>query len=154
MSTAIEDELATARQELASLQRDYQAQAELLTEESAAASQLRSEVETQSTQVATLTAERDSALGQVTQLQARITELQASQADFDQRVQTEVARIVASTGTTTPAQVTPGTTPTASAAAGESIDQLVTEYTRLVDANQPEEAANFYHQHLAKHFNR
>ncbi len=154
MSTAIEDELATARQELASLQRDYQAQAELLTEESAAASQLRSEVETQSAQVATLTAERDSALGQVTQLQARITELQASQADFDQRVQTEVARIVASTGTTTPAQVTPGTTPTASAAAGESIDQLVTEYTRLVDANQPEEAANFYHQHLAKHFNR
>jgi hypothetical protein len=36
-----------------------------------------------------------------------VTELQTAQADFDTRVQTEVARVVASTGTTLPARVTP-----------------------------------------------
>ena len=42
-----------------------------------------------------------------TALQTRVTELQTAQADFDTRVQTEVARVVASTGTTLPARVTP-----------------------------------------------
>jgi hypothetical protein len=40
-------------------------------------------------------------------MQTRITELQASQSDFDRKMQLEVARVVASTGTTMPVQVTP-----------------------------------------------
>mgnify|MGYP000963286697 CR=1 FL=1 len=43
----------------------------------------------------------------MTGLQKQIADLTASQADFDKRVQTEVARVVASTGTTAPARVTP-----------------------------------------------
>ena len=55
------------------------------------------------TQITNLTTEHDSALEQVKALNARVAELEASQADFD----AEVARVVASTGHTPPAQVTP-----------------------------------------------
>jgi septal ring factor EnvC (AmiA/AmiB activator) len=107
MDTTIEDELAQARTELANLQRDHQAQTELLNEASAAADSLRGEVELLTAEIDTLKAERDTATTESTALRTRVTALQASQADFDTRVQTEVARVVASTGTTLPARVTP-----------------------------------------------
>jgi len=154
MDTTIEDELAQARTDFANLQRDHQAQADLLSEESAAVTSLRGEVETLSAQLDTLTGERDAANGQVTALQTRVTELQASQADFDRKVQTEVARVVASTGTTMPARVTPAGDNQETVTQATSLQDLVAEYTRLVDANKPEEAAAFYHQHLSTHFNR
>ena len=153
MNTTIEDELAQARTQVADLQRDYQAQTELLNEESATANSLRSAVETLSGQLDTLTGEHDKAIEQVATLQSRITELEASQTDFDRRLQLEVARVVASTGTTMPARVTPAGDHQAAAAQATSLQDLVAEYTRLVNANQPEEAAAFYHQHLASHFN-
>ena len=154
MDTTIENELAQVRVDFANLQRDHQAQTELLTEESATVTSLRGEVETLSAQIDTLTGERDSANGQINTLQARVTELQSSQADFDRRVQTEVARVVASTGTTMPARVTPAGDGKAAVTQTTSLQDLVAEYTRLVNASQPEEAAAFYHQHLATHFNR
>jgi signal peptide peptidase SppA len=107
MDTTIEDELAQARTELANLQRDHQAQTELLNEASAAADSLRGEVELLTAEIDTLKAERDTATTESTALRTRVTALQASQAEFDTRVQTEVARVVASTGTTLPARVTP-----------------------------------------------
>ena len=154
MDTTIEDELAQARTQVADLQRDYQAQTDLLNEESATVTSLRGEVETLSAQLETLTGEHDKAIEQVAALHVRITELQASQADFDRRVQTEVARVVASTGTTMPARVTPAGDNQAAVTQATSLQDLVAEYTRLVNANKPEEAAAFYHQHLASHFNR
>ena len=154
MNTTIEDELAQARTQVADLQRDYQAQTELLNEESATANSLRSEVETLSGQLDTLTGEHDKAIEQVATLQSRITELEASQTDFDRRLQLEVARVVASTGTTMPARVTPAGDHQAAAAQATSLQDLVAEYTRLVTAKQPEEAAAFYTEHLASHFNR
>lgn len=107
MDTTIEDELAQARTELANLQRDHRAQTELLNEESAAVTTLRGEVELFAAEIDTLKAERDTVTTEATALRTRVTALQASQADFDARVQTEVARVVASTGTTLPARVTP-----------------------------------------------
>ena len=121
MNTAIEDELAKARADLLALQADHQAQTELLTEESTTATSLRGEVELLAAEIESLRAERDDAktasagliterdhaAAQATTLRTRVTELQASQADFDQRLQLEVARVVASTGTTMPARVTP-----------------------------------------------
>lgn len=154
MDTTIEDELAQARTQVADLQRDYQAQTELLNEESATVTTLRGEVETLSAQLDTLNGERDAANEQVAALQSRITDLEASQADFDRRVQTEVARVVASTGTTMPARVTPAGDNQAAVTQATSLQDLVAEYTRLVNANKPDEAAAFYHQHLATHFNR
>ena len=154
MDTTIEDELAQARTQVADLQRDYQAQTELLNEESATVTTLRGEVETLSAQLDTINGERDAANEQVAALQSRITELEASQADFDRRVQTEVARVVASTGTTMPARVTPAGDNQAAVTQATSLQDLVAEYTRLVNANKPDEAAAFYHQHLATHFNR
>ncbi len=107
MDTTVENELVEARTKVADLQRDHQAQTELLNEASANADSLRGEVELLTAEIDTLKAERDSAMGEATALQSRIATLQASQADFDTRVQTEVARVVASTGTTLPARVTP-----------------------------------------------
>ena len=103
----IEDELAEARTQVVNLQRDHQAQTELLNEASTSVDSLRGEVELLAAENDTLKAERDSAKGESTALQTRVTALQASQADFDKRLQIEVARVVASTGTTMPAKVTP-----------------------------------------------
>jgi len=117
----IEDELAEARTQVANLQRDHQAQTDLLNEASTSVDSLRGEVELLSAEIDTLKAERDDAKSQaanliierdsasarVVTMQSRITGLEASQTDFDRRLQLEVARVVASTGTTMPAQVTP-----------------------------------------------
>jgi septal ring factor EnvC (AmiA/AmiB activator) len=117
----IEDELAEARTQVANLQRDHQAQTELLNEASTNVESLRGEVELLSAEIDTLkaerddsknhatklTTERDAANAQVSTLQTRITGLEASQTDFDRKLQREVARVVASTGTTMPALVTP-----------------------------------------------
>jgi signal peptide peptidase SppA len=105
--TAIEDQLAQALAQVANLQRDFQAQTELLTEATADADSLRGQTAILTAEIDTLKAERDTATGNTTALQTRVTELQTAQADFDTRVQTEVARVVASTGTTLPARVTP-----------------------------------------------
>jgi signal peptide peptidase SppA len=105
--TAIEDQLAQALAKVETLQRDYQAQTELLTEASTTQDSLRGQLALLTAEIDTLKAERDTANGTAAALQARVTELQTAQADFDTRVQTEVARVVASTGTTPPARVTP-----------------------------------------------
>lgn len=118
---SIEDELAEARTEVVNLQRDHQAQTDLLNEASTNVDSLRGEVELLAaeidtlkaerdeakTQAANLITERDAARAQITSMQTRITELEASQTDFDRKLQLEVARVVASTGTTMPAHVTP-----------------------------------------------
>ena len=153
MDTTIEDQLSEARTQLETLTRDHQAQTELLNEASANADSLRGEVELLSAQLDTLTGERDAANEQVSSLQSRITELQASQTDFDRKLQLEVARVVASTGTTLPARVTPAGDQQ-QAPQANSLQELVAQYDRLVSAKQPEEAAAFYQQHLASHFNR
>jgi septal ring factor EnvC (AmiA/AmiB activator) len=121
MNTPIEDELAEARAQFANLERDHQAQSDLLQETSTTVDSLRGEVQLLTAEIDTLKAERDdaknqaanliterdAATAQVTSIQARIYELEASQTNFDRKVQMEVARVVASTGTTTPAAVSP-----------------------------------------------
>lgn len=160
MSDAPEDLLAEARAQVESLQGETQAQAELLTEASQVQEQLRGEVETLSaqaesltSQVEALTTERDGALAQIETLSSRVTELEASQADFDGRVQTEVARIVASTGTNAPARVTPAGDDSA-VPPDATLQDLVARYDRLVSDRKPEEAAAFFEEHLAKHFSK
>jgi signal peptide peptidase SppA len=104
---APEDILAQTKAALEALQRDHQAQTELLNEATSDGDSLRGQLALLTAEIDTLKAERDTATGNATALQTRITELQTAQADFDTRVQTEVARVVASTGTTLPARVTP-----------------------------------------------
>ena len=153
MTTSLEDQLLEARTQVDDLTRDYQAQTELLTENSTALDALRGEVETLTAQLESLTIERDSAAQESATLHSRITALQASQADFDRRLQLEVARVVASTGTTLPASITPAgdsqQVPQAS-----TLSELVAQYEQIVNDHKPVEAAAFYQQHLAKHFTR
>jgi signal peptide peptidase SppA len=121
MTTALEDQLLEARTQVDDLTRDHQAQTELLNEASTHVESLRGEVELLAAEIDTLKAEcdeakiqsanliaqRDSAGTHIVTLQSRVTELEASQTDFDRKLQLEVARVVASTGTTMPARVTP-----------------------------------------------
>jgi septal ring factor EnvC (AmiA/AmiB activator) len=78
-----------------------------MNETSASLDSLRGEVELLTAEIETLKAERDGSIDQTTAMQARIAELQAAKDDFEKRVQVEVARVVASTGTSIPANVTP-----------------------------------------------
>ena len=121
MTTALEDQLLEARTQVDDLTRDHQAKTELLNEASTQVESLRGEVELLAAEIDTLKAEcdeakiqsanliaqRDAAASQVVTLQSQITGLEASQTDFDRKLQLEVARVVASTGTTMPARVTP-----------------------------------------------
>jgi signal peptide peptidase SppA len=121
MTTALEDQLLEARTQVDDLTRDHQAQTELLNEASTHVESLRGEVELLAAEIDTLKAEcdeakiqsanliaqRDSAGTHLVTLQSRVIELEASQVNFDRKLQLEVARVVASTGTTMPARVTP-----------------------------------------------
>ena len=151
MNNAPEDLLAEARTQVADLQRDYKAQADLLAEASTNIENLQGQVSLQTADLETLRAERDTATTSATDLQTRVAQLQASQVDFDTRVQTEVARVVASTGTTLPARVTPAGDAQA-VPQDATLAELVARFDRLVTEHKPEEAARFYQKHLAQHF--
>lgn len=107
MNDSPEDLLVQAQAQVATLQQENKAQADLLTEASTTTGNLQGQVSLLTADLETVRAERDSARTEITTLQTRVTELQASQADFDRKLQMEVARVVASTGTTQPARVTP-----------------------------------------------
>ena len=107
MNTALEDQLAQAQATIDSLRKDNKAQTDLLAEASTNIDTLRGQVEVLKADADTLKAERDSARQSEAALKARVTALESSQDDLDKRVQSEVARVVASTGTTAPAKVTP-----------------------------------------------
>jgi len=153
MNASPEDLLAEARTQMETLQRDFKAQADLLAEASTNLDSLRGEVGSLTADLQTARTERDSARAETTSLQTRVSELQASQADFDTRVQTEVARVVASTGTTVPARVTPAGD-VHSVPQDAPLSELVARFDRLVSEHKPEEAALFYQKHLAQHFTR
>lgn len=147
MSDTPEDLLAEARAQVEALQTENQAQTALLTEASATHDQLRGEVGTLTSQLESLTTERDEARSQIEELTTQVTSLQAGQTDFDARVQTEAARIVASTGTSDPARVTPaGDQPVQPDA---TLEDHIARFDALVAAGKPEEAASFYQDHLA-----
>jgi signal peptide peptidase SppA len=153
MSTALEDQLAEARNQVDDLAREYKAQTDLLTEASANFERLRNESDALTAEIDSLKSERDSARNESTALQARINELQASQSDFDNRLQIEVARLLASTGTATPALVSPAGDERA-LPQNSNLQEMVAHYDRLVTDRRPEEAATFYQQNLAQHFTR
>ena len=148
MTTALEDQLLEARTQVDDLTRDHQAQTELLNEASTQVESLRGEVELLAAEIDTLKAEcdeakiqaanliaqRDAAAGQVATLQSRCTELEASQTDFDRKLQLEVARVVASTGTTMPARVTP---------AGDT-NQAADLHSRFAAITDPTEQTAFW----------
>ena len=134
MKDTIEDQLAQARDQIAGFQRDAKAQADLLEEANANQEKLRGETELLAAEIETLKAERDTAKADATKLTARVAELQASQAEFDKRLQLEVARVVASTGTTLPAKVTP---------AGDK-QQAADLYTQFASITNPTEQTAFW----------
>lgn len=148
MTNALEDQLLEARTQFDDLTRDHQAQTELLNEASTHVESLRGEVELLAAEIDTLKAEcdeakiqsanliaqRDAAAGQVATLQSQITELEASKTDFDRKLQLEVARVVASTGTTMPARVTP---------AGDT-NQAADLHSRFAAITDPTEQTAFW----------
>jgi chromosome segregation ATPase len=153
MSTALEDQLAEARTQTDNLAREYKAQTDLLAEASANFDRLRYESVNLTAEVESLKSQRDLAINESAALQVRINELQASQTDFDSRVQIEVARLLAATGTMAPALVSPAGDDR-SLPQNANLQEMVAHYDRLVTERRPEEAAVFYQQNLAQHFTR
>ena len=102
-----EDLLVQAQHQLDELQRDHLAQSELLNEASTSNESLRGQIALLTAELDTLKAERNAATTEAGSLKARIAELESAKADFNEQVQREVARVVAATGTSIPAQVTP-----------------------------------------------
>ena len=107
MNEPTEDILAAAQAQVTTLQQENKAQADLLTEASANIASLQGQLSVVTAELETVRAERDTANTRIDALTRRTAELEAAQTDFDKRVQTEAAKIVASTGTTVPARVTP-----------------------------------------------
>ena len=103
---AIEDQLATANADLAKAQADLKANADLLTEASTNLDSAKADHAKVLGERSAIQAQLDSANAELATFKSRVTALEASQADFDKKVQTELARLAASTGTQTPANVT------------------------------------------------
>lgn len=112
MSRTIEDELAEARQRISKLEADAQAHEGLLSEAGRSAETLNVRVGELEAANATLTTERDgfrtqldAANASIQSLSARARELESREQDIERRASARAARIVAETGTASPAKV-------------------------------------------------
>jgi len=112
MSRTIEDELAEARQRISKLEADAQAHEGLMTEAGRSTETLNARVGELEAANAALTTERDgfrtqldAANASIQSLTARAQELEAREQDIERRASALAARIVAETGTATPAKV-------------------------------------------------
>ncbi len=111
---SIEDQLNVASERVQKLEADALARETLLAEASKKADDLRGQIELQSASLETLTYERDqlqsdlsAACQSIESITAKNAELEAREQDLAKRAAIEAARIVAETGTSTPAEVTP-----------------------------------------------
>ncbi len=102
----VEQELAQATADLTKLQADHKAQSELLTEESGKLVSVQAEVKKLTDEKAKVEGELATAKADLATSKSKVTELEAKDHDFEKKVQTELARLAAATGTTTPAAVT------------------------------------------------
>jgi signal peptide peptidase SppA len=110
----IEDQLNAALERVQKLEADAVAREALLAEASQQANELRSQIERQTASLQALTQERDqlkndlaTARQSIESLTAKNAQLESREQDLAKRASVEAARIVAETGTSVPAQVTP-----------------------------------------------
>jgi signal peptide peptidase SppA len=110
----IEDQLNAALERVQKLEADAAAREALLAEASQQADELRSQIERQTASLASLTQERDqlkndlaTARQSIESITAKNAQLESREQDLAKRASVEAARIVAETGTSVPAQVTP-----------------------------------------------
>ena len=148
MSKTIEDQLQEALARVQTLEADAQAGSALLTDAAA-------QSETFKTQLAALTAERDqhatdlSTIRQsVASLTARNQELEGFEQDLEKRAALRAAQIVASTGTTVPAKITPSGDPGVATTLSTKPEELIAQYNDLVKSKDPRAAAEFYQKNI------
>jgi capsule polysaccharide export protein KpsE/RkpR len=114
VNPTIEQELATAKADLVKFQADHKAQTDLLTEESTKLAAALADVTKLTEEKTKVEGDLAAANAELASEKTKVTGLEASQKDFDTKVQTELARLAAATGTQTPANVTAaGTNPDA-----------------------------------------
>ncbi len=111
---SIEDQLNAASERVQKLEADAVAREALLAEASKQADELRGQIELQTASLESLTQERDqlksdlsTARQSIESITAKNADLESREQDLSKRAAIEAARIVAETGTSTPAEVTP-----------------------------------------------
>lgn len=111
---SIEDQLNAASERVQKLEADAVAREALLAEASKQADELRGQIELQTASLESLTQERDqlksnlsTARQSIEAITAKNADLESREQDLSKRAAIEAARIVAETGTSTPAEVTP-----------------------------------------------
>ena len=125
---SIENELAQAREQITRLESDASARDTLLTEantnftglqsrleaieserqiEAQSLVQARSDIDAARCSIASLTKEKDALASRLKEIEARNTALEATEQDLEKRAALRAAQIVAETGTTAPANITP-----------------------------------------------
>jgi signal peptide peptidase SppA len=90
----------TLEEQFAKLQADHKAQSDLLNEAASNLTNANTQVAALNANLVTVKGELATANGTITTLQGEVAKLNSEKEDFDKKVQTEVARVVASTGTT------------------------------------------------------
>ena len=158
----IEDQLQEAVANVQTLEADAQASAALLNEANAQIGTLTAEVSTIRTERDALITERDQISADLTtarrtieSLGVQVKALEAKEQDIETRASLRAAEIVASTGTSAPAKVSPAGEAGASAASAEgTLDQRIAHYNELVKAKQSKAAGDYYRAHIQTLFAR
>ncbi len=153
MSKSIEDQLSEAVARVHALEADAQASAALLTEASASAEKFKQ-------QIAALSHERDqmgTELGSVRKAleaaNAKALSLETREQDLEKRAALRAAEIVASTGTSNPARITPDGDAGGHGPERQTPEERIAHYNDLIKRKQPKAAAEFYQKHIQTLFN-
>jgi signal peptide peptidase SppA len=153
MTKTIEDQLAEALARVQSLETEAGVNAALLTEASTSA-------ETFKQQIAALSQERDRLNTDLTGARkaleaanAKALSLEAREQDLEKRAALRAAEIVASTGTSNPARITPAGDAGVTGPEQKTTEERIAHYNDLIKRKQPKAAAEYYQKHLQPLFN-
>ncbi|PTY02744.1 hypothetical protein DB346_08185 [Verrucomicrobia bacterium LW23] len=144
-ASAPDRELSIATARILKLEADAGASDALLAESARQIETLSGQVELQATEIQSLTAERDklrheaeAARKSAAELSAKNAELAGKEQDIAKRASREAARIVAETGTTMPANVTPRGDQQPGTASGHSVtgDALLAQFAAISDPKE------------------
>ncbi|MFQ3577694.1 MAG: S49 family peptidase, partial [Verrucomicrobiia bacterium] len=155
MDASLEDQLKEALANTSRLEADLTASSALADEAAAKADSLSAQVESLRTDLeaaqadaVSLRTEKEGLLAKLQEVETRNGELEAAEKDFKASVAAEAARIAAESGSGAPLPVTAkGDKPDAAPEA--STQELIARFNELIAARKPQEAATFYHQHIA-----
>lgn len=148
MSKPIEDQLSEAVARVQSLEADAKASAAILTEASASAENFKQQIVTLSQERERLGLELTDVRKALEAANAKAQSLEAQEQDLEKRAALRAAEIVASTGTSSPARITPAGDAAFGSSEQKTTEERIAHYNDLIKRKQPKAAAEFYQKHI------